>query len=310
MIEDSSAPLFSIIVPVYNVEAYIEPALRSLMEQSFENVEFILVNDGSTDGSCAIIETLLPQDKRFVFLEQENRGYGAAMNLGLDHASGSYIGILEPDDFYTRNCLNLVAGIIQHFPVDPPDIIKGNFTLFYEVGEREKPYSLRSSCFDRVCTLKDNPDLIINNPSIWSAFYRREFLEKKKIRFKETPGASFQDLPFFWQSLGRAESIYVCRDILYRYRQDNPGSSINKKLDYRRILNIYRELLPEIEMNGWTFAKIAEDLYWNYRRIAREDRRVYRKEAAALLALEKRDLSKIDSRKVKWFMRRVRCNNR
>lgn len=298
-------PLFSVIVPVYNVKSYLRGAIHSLISQKIMNSEFILVDDGSTDGSSLIIEEMLSLDSRLIALRQENKGYGAAMNLGLKHARGRYIGILEPDDLYTKDCLSRVSEIIDSLEPEAPEIIKGNFTLYYGEDLPEEAYLIRSACFDSVCNLQSNPELIINNPSIWSAFYKRDFLEERKILFKETPGASFQDLPFFWQSMTRADSIYLCRDIFYRYRQDNPGSSINKTLHYKRILNIYEELLPEIKMTPWTFGKISEDLYWNYQRIAKNHRRKFLNGAAKLLKSEKADLSMIESKKVKLFMLRI-----
>ena len=89
----------SVIVPVYNVEPYLEEALRSLVRQTLRDIEIVVVNDGSTDNSLGIIRRFMEKDDRIILIDKENGGYGKAMNVGLDRASGEYIGILEPDDY-------------------------------------------------------------------------------------------------------------------------------------------------------------------------------------------------------------------
>ncbi len=96
-------PAVSIIVPIYNAETYLKSALESLRVQTLSNIEIICVNDGSTDGSLAIMQEFAAQDGRFVVIDKENGGYGCAMNTGIAAAKGQYIGILEPDDFVPEN---------------------------------------------------------------------------------------------------------------------------------------------------------------------------------------------------------------
>ena len=89
----------SIIVPTYNVEMYLDECLESLQRQTLKDIEIICVNDGSKDSSLEIIKRYAAGDSRFVVIDKENGGYGKAMNVGLDKATGEYIGIVEPDDF-------------------------------------------------------------------------------------------------------------------------------------------------------------------------------------------------------------------
>ena len=92
-------PEVSIIVPVYNEEQYLEECLESIRCQSLQDIEVICVDDGSTDGSLAIIKRFMQKDSRFRVIQKSNSGYGSSMNQGMDAAQGKYIGIVESDDW-------------------------------------------------------------------------------------------------------------------------------------------------------------------------------------------------------------------
>ncbi|MBQ6521845.1 MAG: glycosyltransferase, partial [Atopobiaceae bacterium] len=92
-------PKVSIVMPVYNVERYVEQSIRSLMEQTLEDIEIIIVNDGSKDGSRDIVGRLAEEDPRIRIIDNVNSGYGVSINRGFAAATGEYLGILESDDF-------------------------------------------------------------------------------------------------------------------------------------------------------------------------------------------------------------------
>lgn len=96
-------------VPICNVERYLEECLDSLAAQSFTDFEVLCINDGSTDGSRAIIQSYMDADERFRVIDKPNSGYGASMNMGLANAIGEYIAILESDDFFEPNALELLV---------------------------------------------------------------------------------------------------------------------------------------------------------------------------------------------------------
>ena len=96
-------PKVSIIIPTYNVEAYLKECMDSVTRQTLKDIEIICINDGSTDGSLEILKEYADKDPRIVLVDKENEGYGVGMNIGLDKASGEYIGIVEPDDFVPLN---------------------------------------------------------------------------------------------------------------------------------------------------------------------------------------------------------------
>jgi len=296
---------FSVIIPVYNVQNYLRPALDSLLVQEGEDMEFLLIDDGSTDGSPAILREYAQRDSRFRLFSGPNGGYGRAMNRGLDKARGEYIGILEPDDLYEPESLARVR------PMLGSDVIKGNFTLFWDNPNREEIYPLKTDTLGP-CTPESNPRLLVNNPSIWAGFYRRAFLEKQGIRFAETPGASFQDLPFFWETFLKAESLFVTGEPLYRYRQSNPASSVKRKNAPERILHLYKRILPLVEalprdrraaLEPGITAKIAEDLFWNLDKNRLRDLPAYLGNCRRIIGGRRKDLSLIESGKVRLFAR-------
>ena len=96
-------PKVSIIVPTYNVEQYLVECMESITHQTLEDIEVIVINDGSTDGSLEILKRYAAKDSRITIVDKENGGYGIGMNIGLDKATGEYIGIVEPDDFVPVN---------------------------------------------------------------------------------------------------------------------------------------------------------------------------------------------------------------
>ena len=96
-------PEISIIIPVYNVEKYLDECLNSAANQTFENIEIICVNDGSTDGSLEILESHASKDKRIRIISQENKGVSSARNEGLDAARGKYIYFMDSDDYMDLN---------------------------------------------------------------------------------------------------------------------------------------------------------------------------------------------------------------
>ena len=103
----------SIIMPIYNASSFLDESLGGLLDQSFKNFEIVCVNDGSTDNSLDIINNYAQRDSRIKIIDKKNSGYGNTMNIGIEHARGEYIAILEPDDFMDTNMLEVLYKIMQ-----------------------------------------------------------------------------------------------------------------------------------------------------------------------------------------------------
>ena len=98
----------SIIIPVYNNEKYVEKCIRSVMEQTFRNIEIIIIDDGSQDDSVEILNRLAAEDKRIVLVHQENGGVAIARNRGLELAKGEYVTFIDGDDYVAKNILHFL----------------------------------------------------------------------------------------------------------------------------------------------------------------------------------------------------------
>ena len=199
------APEVSVLIPIYNVERYLERCLTSLVGQTYDDFEAICINDGSTDGSRSIIQRFLDADSRFRVIDKENSGYGASMNRGLDAARGRYVAILESDDFFEPDAL---AGLPEAAEMKQAEVGKANFYLYWSRPEERRELFRVVDEVEAGHVLRPLDDLAVffRKPSIWSALYSRDFLVDDGIRFLETPGASYQDSGFnfkVWASARR-----------------------------------------------------------------------------------------------------------
>lgn len=223
------APKVSVVLPIYNVEDYLNEALYSLSVQTMEEMEFLCVNDGSTDGCMAIMREYAARDKRFRILDGPNGGYGKAMNRGIDAARGEYLGILEPDDFVDNNMYQELYRVATKHDLD---FVKSGFypfTLKQDGSLRQQHRRLtgKKSYFN--CLIDPREDLTIFQliKNTWSGIYKLEFLNSNHIRHNETPGASYQDNGFWFQTFCCARRVWFLEKGFYHYRQDNPNSSIH-----------------------------------------------------------------------------------
>ena len=122
----------SIIIPTYNVEMYLVECMESVIHQTLKDIEIICINDGSTDGSLEILKSYAQKDDRIVLVDKENGGYGIAMNIGLEKATGEYIGIVEPDDFVK---LDMYESLYQIAKDNDLDFVKADFYRFKRTDE-------------------------------------------------------------------------------------------------------------------------------------------------------------------------------
>lgn len=227
----------SILVPVYNSGAYLEPCLHSLAAQTGEGIEFLCIDDGSSDGSEAVLDAWAAKDSRFKVIHQPNGGYGKAMNTALAAARGAWVGIVEPDDWVEPT---MYEHLMELAAKTKAPVVKGSYTIERNGTSRAsgKFSGMRPGTELHPA---EAPDFILGAPAIWSAIYRRDWLQANNIRFSETPGASFQDLGFSirtWvtaalsipppASRNYIPGICVTPTPAYHYREDNPNSSIRK----------------------------------------------------------------------------------
>ena len=214
----------SVVTPVYNDERHLEQCLESLCRQTLREIEFVCVDDGSTDSSSAILQSYRKRDERFVIVRQPNRGLGAAMNAGIRQARGEYIGIVESDDFADpdmfRTLYDTAVGL-------GAEVIKSDCWLYYN-GESVYSATFEDiDCSGWICPL-DYPDAFYLQRN-WSGLYSREFLVRNEVRENETPGASFQDVSFNFLVMACVKRFYYLKKAFLHYRADNALSSTHSR---------------------------------------------------------------------------------
>ena len=254
----------SIVIPCYNTEKFLDQALSSAEQNDRISLEIIVINDGSTDGSLEIMRAHEAADPRVRVIDRSNHGYGAEVNRGFSEARGTYVGILEPDDWVEPHMYDDLFEYGQSFP-QAPDIIKSPYTRVV-MPETSEQYLCHCSYYQRIdpgfqpFRLSDAPHLIQHHPSIWSALYRKGFLEECGIRFMEVPGAGWVDNPFLIETMCQAKSIVYKEQPYYCYREDLPGSSsVLKKA--RLCFDRWNDMADVIERLGVTDDGILQAFY-------------------------------------------------
>lgn len=281
-------PEVSVLIPIYNVERYLEQCLESLRGQTYGDFEAICINDGSTDGSRAIIQRFLDADPRFRVIDKENSGYGGSMNRGLDAASGRYVAILESDDLYEPDALAVLHEAAEK---NSAEVVKANFNLYWSRPEERRELFRVVDTSEEGRTLRPLDDLAIffRKPSIWSGLYRRDFLTANDIRFLETPGASYQDSGFNFKVWAAAEQASFVGAPVLNYRQDNEGSSVNNPGKVFCVCDEYASMEEFVRARGGAderqllaiLQRMKLDSYlWNYDRLAPELRPAFVERAA------------------------------
>lgn len=222
--ERDHQPLVSVIVPIYNAGQYLDQALSSIEGQSYRNLEIICLNDGSTDGSLETIKKHAETDDRIVTIDKPNEGYGATCNRGIDEAHGEWISIIEPDDWIEQG---MYAEMVEHASQFScvADVVK---TPYWRIENPDTPHQRKLHCsyarrmrgVKQPFRISDAPCLIRHHPSIWSAIYRKGFLNEHGIRFHPIPGAGWADNPFLVDTLLRAKNILYVDKAFYCYRAD------------------------------------------------------------------------------------------
>lgn len=252
---EESAPSVSVIVPVYNVERYLAAAMDSLLAQTLTDIEILCVNDGSTDGSLEILSRFAEKDPRVVVLDGPNGGYGHAVNRGIEAARGRYVGIVEPDDFVDRHMYEELFSAASLPDGSWADVVKGSYWNCYDLEDGTAPYIEPSNLMNkmpaepRVLNVHRDNEVLFHHPSIWSAIYRRDFLEEHGIRMVEPPGAGWADNPFFFETLCQAKAIAWLPGAYYYYRQTNPAASSYLK-DYHVPFDRLRDIRTLLERIG------------------------------------------------------------
>ncbi len=219
-------PKVTVIVPVYKVDKYLTQCLNSIVNQTMEELEIIIVDEGDRDRCREIIDYFEAHDPRIVAPHRKNGGYGASCNLGIDMARGEYMAIVESDDYIEPEMYEEMYAYAKALDAD---VVK---TPYYEVfcdGRRfdcnYRKY-IKEKVPQNICfSVKDFGEILQVHPSVWSGLYKTEYVNKKKIRFVTKKG-SYVDCGFR-VSMMETERMAWLDKPYYNWRVDSEGSSTN-----------------------------------------------------------------------------------
>jgi CDP-glycerol glycerophosphotransferase len=226
------SPRVSVVVPIYNVAAYLEPCLESIARQSHKDIEVIVVDDGSTDESPSIAAGFVERDPRFRLVHQENAGLGAARNTGIDHASGQFLAFVDGDDLVPPRAYDCLVGALLR---TGSDFASGNvhrLTPFRTVRG-----SFLGQTFDRT-RLRTHvtrfPRLLLDRTA-WNKLFRRSFWDEHALRFPE--GVFYEDTPVTLPAHFMADSVDVLEDVVYlwRLREGSELSITDRRTDVKAL---------------------------------------------------------------------------
>lgn len=229
---DSESILFSIVVPVYNVEQFLDKCVRSILEQTYTKFELILVDDGSTDSSGQMCDQYEEEDCRITVIHKKNGGLVSARKAGVSVAKGDYAVCVDSDDWIDKKHLQELSRIVHDY--SSPDIICFGH---YEVSEGKKNFIVpfRKGLYEK-SDLENEvyPQLIRTEiatafpPAIWSKAYKMDLYRSEQLLVDDRIKIG-EDAACTIPCLLRANTIYIIDKALYYYRRNNASMTKNKK---------------------------------------------------------------------------------
>ena len=211
----------SIVVPIYNAEAYLNKCIDSLINQTKKNIEIILVNDGSTDKSEEIIKSY--KDKRIKYYKNKNKGIGYTRNFGIDKSNSKYIMFLDSDDYLDVNACEKLFNKIEK---DSSDVVVSDFIITHNGTEKKEVINdFKKTNLDK------NSSIILNiNLSPWNKIYSSKLIKDNNIRFPED--IKYEDVLFVLECLDKANNISKLNKALNYYivRDNSETKTYDKKV--------------------------------------------------------------------------------
>lgn len=229
----------TIVVPVYNVEKYLCQCVESIVTQSYQNIEVILVDDGSTDRSAQICDDYSKKDNRVKVIHQKNSGAAKARNAGIREATGDFICFVDSDDYWNnRDCLKEINLLLTEDP--KTDVVMFDFIKFYESSGKlqENRVKLKRSMVkgkDKNKVLEYLVRTQLFKTSAVCKVVRRELLLSNGIFFK--PGIVAEDIDWGLKLFSLSDRFDVCEDPFYVYRQR--AGSVTKTINYKLVCDLW-----------------------------------------------------------------------
>ena len=247
----------SIIVPIYNAEKYIAKCLESLINQTKKELEFILINDGSTDNTEKIIKKY--SDKRIKYFKNKNQGIGKTRNFGIKKATGEYLMFIDSDDYLEKTACEELYKTIKK---DKSDIAICDFYKIYENGQLEE---IRLPSFKKT-TLKKTPNLLLDiNLAPWNKLYKSSLIKENNLTFVEN--LKYEDAPFVAEVFDKANQISKVNKCLNYYLiRGNSETTVRdeRTFDILKIVDLIRDYFKDKDYLQPTIKKLIVRILTNY----------------------------------------------
>lgn len=248
----------SIIVPVYNVDEYLEKCIQSILNQSYNNFELILINDGSSDSSLEICNKYKVKDNRIKIINQTNQGVGVARNNGLNLAKGKYVYFCDADDFIENDLLLDNVNLAEEY--DANMVIFGNKEVFTDLT---KYLTYKTNYYSSATEFRSIFSELFRNHNmhvLWNKLYKRCYIEEKEIRFStRTLG---EDSLFNKQIYSDLEKVFVNSKIYYSHLNRFGSAQNSFKVD-RFNLRLKETAELEALIKSWGMIENEKDLIIN-----------------------------------------------
>lgn len=240
--------LVSVIIPVYNVERYLTECVSSVLSQAYRNIEVILVDDGSTDGSPALCDEFARQDGRVSVMHKKNGGLSEARNSGVDMAQGKYVIFVDSDDFWGSE--SVVGSLVERFESAPADcdFIVFNMRYFYQRDGDFRDCGAYTAELVAESPKKAKVQAMIRAGlfpmSACTKIVKKSFLDANGIRF--IPGLYSEDIPWFMELVDKSANFRFANDYHYVYRKQVAGT-ISSTFSQKKYDDLYGIVLAGIE---------------------------------------------------------------
>lgn len=240
-------PLVSIIIPVYNMEAYLDNCLNSILEQTYLNWELILIDDGSKDKSKNICENWAKKDKRILFFSQDNHGVSYSRNRGIRESRGKYIIFIDADDIVFNQYIEVLINAFNKYNIDLSII-----SYFSFQDEKESQYyTLLNKDYEIISENIGSIFFSKTDGTICSKMFKKSIIDKFKLRFNESIYVS-EDLLFNMQYSSYCNEVSFNTSKLYGYRQ-RAESAVHKVISEKwfTCLDVYSILVKNYEKSSF-----------------------------------------------------------
>ncbi len=219
---------FSIVIPAYNTEKYIERCIKSILGQNYSNLQIIVVNDGSSDTTEAIVRKMAAVYSEICLVSQENKGAAAARNKGVKFVDGDYFMYVDSDDYIQKGCLREIE---KHLIDEEYDILSFNLLTARENGKINTIQEINEKYRGKHCAMKEKELLKVPTLPVCK-FYRSKWYKENEFLFPE--GLLYEDVPLVPFMIAKASSIYIIDTPYYVYLQ-RENSTMHRAIDSKML---------------------------------------------------------------------------